>query len=181
MNNISINCGFCRKTKGCKIKKDIRSFFSSYELKYDKFKLKCPLYEYEYKELDKVVISIGYGAHKVINEVDCWFDCDHHSCSNCKFSDKCDDGLITFRNKKYKGHIEFNGEVVSGYNRTKYVVRVLRSDFNNFSQFNRYDKLIYNAISEKAFDQHTDYLLSNENNSDYIYFFTNRRNLKEAE
>ena len=144
-SKIHINCGYCGKLKGCLIRKafiETAKQFSNKAIEL-KFKLKCPFETQKYKNGTEIKFTVAYGAHNVRTEWDCEWDCDY-----CK-RDDCNDGIIIFKNKRYKGTVELKGKIEGYIDRGKYIVNVAHSDFLKVKdKFNRYDMLMLHKISD---------------------------------
>ncbi len=165
---ISINCGYCSRNKGCEIKLEFRELAKNIEylsvFDSNNFVLKCPFVTPKYKKGDKVKFTVGYGCHRFIYKWECTWDCDGCSRDNCK------NGIIKFKQKRYKGYQEFNGTVYGYAGKDKYIIEV---DWNEWiikkNVFNRYDILKIKSISDKIkyFD--------NDNN---MYFISKQKFIK---
>ena len=118
MAKIKINCGYCGAAKGCKIKSQFRNFADKFpKIKNEctskdgympSFELYCPYAESRFKEGQNIKINIPFGAHRSTTEWECdWGSGDPNydggDCSQCINKDICNDGVVTFKNKKYKG------------------------------------------------------------------------------
>jgi len=144
-SKIHINCGYCGLVKGCKIRKSFIETAKQFTKKGTrlKFELKCPFEEAKYKDGDEVIFSVAYGAHRVKKQWECTWDCD--SCNR----DDCKDGIITFKNKRYKGNVQLTGTIHGYMGKGKYIIDVPHSEFMKVKHnFNRYDLLVLHKISD---------------------------------
>lgn len=165
MAKIKINCGYCGASKGCKVKNQFRSFaetFPNIQNEYTSksgytptFKLNCPYEESKFKEGQNVSISIPFGAHRSIAEWECdWGSNDPYydggDCSQCRNKEICKDGLVTFKNKKYKGKVILNAKINSSYGKGKYIVSVGLDEYEKHKHnFNRYDLMCHRFFHDK--------------------------------
>lgn len=148
-SKININCGYCKNNKGCEIKNSFRALTESIQYKsthnMDRFKLKCPFIEYKYRQGDRVKFTVAYGCHRVYYDWECTNDCDYCNRSKCNSS-----GIIRFKQKRYLGNVEFEGEIISAYTKDKYIISVdLHQWLQKKNVFNRYDLLKLKSISDK--------------------------------
>ena len=144
-SKIHINCGYCGLLKGCVIRKTFIETAKQFSSKgfSKKFKLKCPFEIQKYKDGTEIKFTVAYGAHNVRTEWDCEWDCDYCNRTDCR------DGIITFKNKRYKGTVELKGKIEGYIERGKYIINVAHDEFNKVkNNFNRYDMLMLHKISD---------------------------------
>ena len=151
-SKIHINCGYCGLMKGCKIRKSFIETAKEFTKKGIalQFDLKCPFEEAKYKDGCEIEFTVAYGAHKVIKEWECDLpDYDGTRCDSCNFSDNCYDGLVKFRNKRYKGNVKLTGNIYGYIGKGKYIIEVSHKEFEKVKHnFNRYDLMILHKISD---------------------------------
>jgi len=186
MATIKINCGYCKNSKGCKIKKELRETVQRYpDISVDKnphdytgysftpdFKLKCPYQAPRYSYYQKVQIKIPYGAYRTTHEWECNWDVDY--CDGCRNEDRCKDGVVTFKSKKYKGEAILNAEIFQPRGNGKYIVKINNSEYNsNLHYFNRYDKMCH-----KFFDGKIQRDCWSRDYTGFVFFFANEKLIK---
>jgi hypothetical protein len=156
MAKIKINgCGYCSKSIGCKIKKDIRSLIDKYPLlPYDNgigdirhynpiFNLRCPYTSAKYKSGDKITFTIGIQRYIKTHKWECENECDY-----CK-RENCEDGYINFENVRYGEYVQLNGVISNYYSNGKFVIKVSTYDINKiYDDLNDKDKSFINEVSE---------------------------------
>ena len=140
--NITINCRYCKKIKGCEIKNQFRKLGESFDgnISNHTFKLKCPLKEtgYKFDKKESIEFTFGYGHHIVPYK---WVQ---------RGGEYSSDYEHIFENNKYKGYVSIKGEVFDYISPTKYIIYVTEEEFEKHKHlFNESDLKRINEINEK--------------------------------
>jgi len=161
-------CGYCSKSKGCKIKKSFRDLAATNERytevetfcgyfnskstykRLNEFELKCPFVDRKYKSGDKVKITIGIQRYIKTTLWDCDISYgDNDPCENCSI-ENCNDGVVTFKNTRYKEYVETEGVIVDLMRNDKWVIQLSEDEYKRLSLLcNELDLKFFEEVAEK--------------------------------
>jgi hypothetical protein len=153
-------CGYCSKSRGCKIKKDFRDLASTNERytevksnihqiiptyqRLNEFELICPFGDRKLNEGDKISFTLGIQRYIKTTLWDCDNDCDY--CNN----DNCDNGVVTFVNTRYKEYIKVAGTIVNLMRNDKWIISISEDEYHRIAKLcNTSDIKFFEEISEK--------------------------------
>jgi hypothetical protein len=161
-------CGYCSKSKGCKIKKSFRDLAASNDSytevetfceylnsktthkSLNVFELKCPFVDRKYKSGDNVKVTVGVQRYIKTTLWDCDISYgDNDPCDNCSI-ENCNSGVVTFKNTRYEKYIEVEGMVVNLMRNDKWVIKLSEDEYKRLSLLcNELDLKFFEEVSEK--------------------------------